>query len=93
MSDNQTAEVLAEDLAKAKFIYAAVNAAKDLKKGHKREFLCPCCGRTAFIAKEPDIGDQYAWCECGMKHYMQQMEQEQEQQQRKKHFRSSDMEL
>lgn len=88
--NEHTTKIDAQDLEKAKFIHAAVNAAKDLSKGRKIEFLCPCCGRTAFIAREPEIGDQYAWCECGMKHYTQQAEQEQ---QKKKRFRSSGMEL
>lgn len=91
MSDNQATEVYAEDLAKAKFIYAAVNAAKDLPKGHKNEFLCPCCGRTAFIARESEAGDQYAWCECGQICYLRQEERERQEQQ-KKRSRSCGME-
>lgn len=89
--DEHTIKADEENFEKARFIYAVKKAAKHQQEGSRIEFLCPCCGRTAFIAREPDIGDQYAWCECGMKHYLRQTEREQEQ--RKKRSRSCGMEL
>ena len=55
----------------AAFVDAAADASNAVPHGHKIEFVCPCCGETAYIARSIELGDEYAWCDCGMRYYRQ----------------------